>query len=335
MTDVDKNSFHAYYDLGPDRILDAVTRLGYCCDGRFLALNSYENRVYQIGLEDAEPVIVKFYRPGRWSNAAIFEEHAFTRTLAEHDIPVVQPLPDDQGRTLHLDGDFRFAVYPRRGGRAPELDDPEQLKELGRLVARLHNAGSTSTFRHRPSLSIEYLGVTPRDYLLSNRWLPPHLEAAYASVSEHVLARVRQAFARAGDYRQLRLHGDCHPGNLLRREAVMHVVDFDDCCMGPAMQDLWMFLSGDREYMSARLADLLTGYTRFREFDPRELHLIEALRALRMMHYAGWIARRWEDPAFPQAFPDFGTDRYWENHVLTLKEQMAALDAPVLAWRPE
>lgn len=332
MTDIDTH--HPYQDLDPECILDAVASLGFTCDGRFLALNSYENRVYQVGLEDGEPLIAKFYRPGRWENAAILEEHAFARDLAAHSIPVVAPLADTHGETLHHYNGFRFALYPRRGGRAPELDDPGQLAELGRLVARMHNVGDSARFHHRPRIDVEYLGHETREYLLRDNWLPPDLEPAYASVSAQVLTRVARAFEHAGDCHLLRLHGDCHPGNFLRRESVLHVVDLDDCCTGPAIQDLWMFLSGERDYMTARLEDLLSGYTSFRDFDPRELHLVEALRALRIMHYTAWLARRWCDPAFPSAFPDFDTHRHWENHILTLKEQMAALDAPPLSWRP-
>lgn len=330
MNTVDETS--AFATLGPDSILDAVESLGYRCDGHLLALNSYENRVYQVGIEDSTPLVGKFYRPGRWGDAAIQEEHDFSRELDELEIPLVPPLRDAEGRSLHRHGPFRFALYRRRGGRAPDLEDSELLEQMGRLVARLHNTGALRPFEHRFTLTVEGFGEKSYRYLLEQGFIPPELLQAYRSLAEDLIGQVRACFARAGTPRYLRLHGDCHPGNILATEAGLHIVDLDDARMGPAVQDLWMFLSGDRDHMTARLADVLEGYTQFRDFDPRELHLIEALRTLRMMHYAAWLARRWDDPAFPRAFPYFNTERYWGEHILALREQAALMSEPPLVW---
>lgn len=313
-----------YADLGPDLVLDAIESLGLATDGRLLALNSYENRVYQIGIEDAAPIIAKFYRPERWSDAAILEEHAFTLTLAEHEIPVVPPLIID-GRTLHHHGGYRFSVTPRRGGRTPELDDPKVLEWIGRMLGRIHAIGALEPFAHRPRLDIQSFGEEPRDYLLAHDWIPSDLLAAYTSVVEHALDAVRDCFARAGASAAIRLHGDCHRGNLLWTDAGPHFVDFDDARMGPAIQDLWMLLSGDRAEMRRQLDLVLRGYEDFADFDDRERHLIEALRTLRLIHYAAWLARRWEDPAFPAAFTWFDSHRFWQDHILQLREQIAAM----------
>ena len=322
----------AYRDLGPDQILDAVESLGLRCDGRLLALNSYENRVYQVGLTDGSPVVAKFYRPRRWSNDAILEEHTFSQALADLEISVVPPDRDEEGRTLHCHGPFRYALYPRRGGRAPDLESPEHLEQLGRLLARIHNLGAYQPFEHRPTLDIEHFGEESYRYLLERGFIPAELELPYRSLAEDLLLRIRTCYQRAGEVRYLRLHGDCHPGNILSTDDGFHIVDLDDARMGPAVQDLWMFLSGDRAHMTARLADLLEGYTQFRDFEPRELHVVEALRTLRMMHYAAWLARRWDDPAFPRAFPWFNSPRYWEEHILALREQAALMEEPPLVW---
>ena len=313
-----------YADLSPDRILDAIESLGLVTDGRLLALNSYENRVYQVGIEEGPPLIAKFYRPGRWTDAAIIEEHAFTLELAEREIPAVPPLAI-QGKTLHAHGGYRFSLSPRRGGRAPELGDPLVLEWIGRFLGRIHALGEIAPFQARPTLDIASFGEEPRALLLEQGWLPAELRTVYEGVSAHALNEVRRLFERAGPIRYLRLHGDCHAGNLLWTDAGPHFVDFDDSRMGPAVQDLWMLLSGDRQEMSAGLGHVLAGYEDFRDFDPRELHLIEALRTLRLLHYSAWIARRWEDPAFPFAFPWFNTQRYWEDRILELREQIAAM----------
>jgi Ser/Thr protein kinase RdoA (MazF antagonist) len=321
----------AYQELTPDDIIGAVESVGLACDGRLLALNSYENRVYRVGVADGPAVVAKFYRPGRWGDAAIREEHAFTLELADADIPVATPLARD-GDTLHAHGAFRFAVYPCFGGRAPELDDRKLLRQLGRLVARIHRCGEQYGFRHRPALTAQRFGDESRDFLLDAGFIPPDIEPTYEAACDAVLDAVDACYERCGPHRDLRIHGDFHPGNVLVRDEVVHLVDFDDTCTGPAVQDLWMFLSGDRREQEPQLAELLGGYAEFRPFDPAELHLVEALRTLRLMHYAAWLARRWEDPAFRTAFPWFNTQRYWDEHVLALKEQLALMHEEPLAW---
>jgi len=322
----------AFQYLVPDAILDSIESQGYLCDGRFLALNSYENRVYQIGIEDDSPVIAKFYRPQRWSDAAIIEEHQLTLELAASEIPVVAPLINPQGETLHHYKHYRFALYPQKGGRTPELDNPQQLEVIGRFLARIHLHGEQQDFQSRPSLDIEQFGIQPSQYLLKSQLIPMELETSYSALIDDLIPKIRHHFELAGAVKNIRLHGDCHPSNILWRDGTPHIVDFDDARMGPAIQDLWMFLSGDRQYQTARLADILEGYTQFRDFNPRELHLIEALRTLRMIHYAAWLAKRAEDPAFQLAFPWFYTARYWDDHILSLKEQSSALDNPPLVW---
>lgn len=329
MTDSPENSTLAYADLQPEQIIEALESLNFHCDGRFLALNSYENRVYQIGMEDGPPVVAKFYRPARWSDDAIIEEHEFSHELADAELPVVAPI-DIGGQTLHRSGAFRFAVYPRHGGRTPELDDLDLLEQLGRLTARIHLIGETQDFDHRPDIDIESYGTSSVHYLLENDFIPATLWPAYESISEHVLEAVEASQARAGNVAHLRLHGDFHPGNVLVAGERLHIVDLDDTRHGPAVQDLWMFLSGDRDEQTPQLEALLDGYEEFRTFDARELHLIEALRSLRIMHYAAWLARRWQDPAFKIAFPWFDSQRYWDEHVLALREQVALMQEPPL-----
>ena len=319
-----------YADLTPDRILDALDSVGIAGDGRLLALNSYENRVYLVYRDDQAGVVAKFYRPARWSDDQIGEEHAFVAQLAAREIPVVAPLTL-AGRTLHRFAGFRFAVYPRQGGRMPELDDRATLEWLGRFIGRIHAVGALAPFTHRPALSIATFGDEPRDYLLAHGFVPADLVDAYRSVSAMALEGVRRCFDRAGDVRTLRLHGDCHASNVLWTADGPHFVDFDDARTGPAVQDLWMLLSGDRAAATRQLADVLAGYEDFAEFDRRELFLVEALRTLRLVHYAAWIARRWDDPAFPAAFPWFNTQRYWQDRILELREQIAAMDEPPLA----
>ena len=323
----------AYAGLQPDDILGALEALGFRCDGRLLALNSYENRVYRVGIEDGEPVVAKFYRPGRWHNAAILEEHAFTAELAAAEIPVVAPL-ERQGRTLHEHGPFRFSVSPWRGGRAPELDQPELLRQVGRLVARIHLRGEAARFMHRPAIDVESFVHESRRFLLDEGFIPPHLVDAYGTIADHLAEDIDASFERSGGWREIRLHGDFHPGNVLQSGDVLHIVDFDDTRSGPAVQDLWMFLSGDRAEQTPQLAALLDGYGEFRRFEARELHLVEALRTMRIMHYAAWLARRWQDPAFRRAFPWFDTARYWDEHVLALREQAALMQELPLQWQP-
>jgi len=320
---------HPYSTLTPDVVVEAVEAVGYVPDGRVLALNSYENRVYQVGREQGVPVIVKFYRPGRWSTAAILEEHEFALELAGAELPVVAP-EIHAGRTLHELAGFRYSVYPRHGGRWPELASRDDRRWMGRFLARIHAVGSTRQFRHRARLDWRTLGRDTRSFLLDEGWIPPHLQPAYDSVARDALTLVEQRFAEATPYRTLRLHGDCHPGNVLWTDAGPHFVDLDDCMTGPAVQDLWMLLSGRREEMEHQLGDLLAGYGEFGEFDFHELSLIEPLRTLRIMHYAGWLARRWDDPAFPRAFPWFEEPKFWEQHVLDLREQLSAMEEPPL-----
>lgn len=318
-----------YARLTPDTLLGAVESLGYVTSGQLLALNSYENRVYQVGLEDAAPLIAKFYRPQRWSDAAIIEEHAFALELAAHEIPVVAPLQTGQ-TTLHRFEGYRFAVYPRQGGHWPELGNREERLWMGRFIGRIHAVGAARPFEHRPALDIESFGHRPSRFLIEEGFLPAHIETAYRTLVADLLDRIGEYFERTSGISRIRLHGDCHPGNILWTDDGPHFVDLDDCRSGPAIQDLWMLLSGDRSEMQLQLGEILEGYEQFRELDYREIQLIEALRTLRMIHYAGWLARRWDDPAFPHAFPWFNTPRYWEEHILALREQAALLQEPPL-----
>jgi Ser/Thr protein kinase RdoA (MazF antagonist) len=317
-----------YQNLTPDLILDAVETCGYRCDGRQYALNSYENRVYQVWVEDASILVAKFYRPKRWSDAAILEEHAFSRELADREIPVVAPLAI-KGKTLHEHGGFRFALFPKQGGRAPELDRNEVLQWIGRFMGRIHAVGAIKPFKQRPRIDIAGFGEAPSQFVL-NGFVPQDIKPAYQAIVRDALERVRACYADAGRVKDIRLHGDCHAGNILWTDGGPHFVDFDDCRSGPAVQDLWMLLSGDREAMTLQLAEVLRGYREFHRFDSRELGLIEALRTLRMIHYAGWLAQRWDDPAFPASFPWFNTQRYWQDQILALREQCAAMDEPPL-----
>jgi Ser/Thr protein kinase RdoA (MazF antagonist) len=316
--------------LNPDSVMNALESLGFSCDGRLLALNSYENRVYQVGIEDGPLVVAKFYRPRRWTDAAILEEHGFLSELAEHELPVVPPLTDLEGRTLYQYESFRFAVFPRQAGRAPELLGRDTYERMGRLIGRIHAVGGLQAYRERPALNIAHFGEEPLAYILTQGFVPPELTDAYGSVALHALERVKSCFDRSGSPRQLRLHGDCYPGNILWTDDGPHFVDFDDSRTGPAIQDLWMLLSGEREEMTGQLSGLLAGYESFYDFDQCELHLIEALRTLRLIHYSAWLARRWDDPAFPAAFPWFNSARYWQDRILELREQIALMDEPPL-----
>ena len=315
---------HPFATLSPDLVLDAMESLGYISDARVLALNSYENRVYQVGIEGETPLIAKFYRPARWSDAAIREEHAFSLELAEHEIPVVAPLLRD-GESLFEHAGFRFALFPRRGGHAPEPGNLDQLYRLGQLLGRLHGVGASRPFQHRETMTVENFGHQSLACVLDSGFLPASLRPAYESVAHDLLARLDALFASMR-YTAIRLHGDCHPGNLLYRDEAFHMVDLDDCRMGPAMQDLWMMLAGERQERLGQLSELMEGYQEFHDFDRRELALIEGLRSLRLLHYSAWLARRWDDPAFPMSFPWFANERYWGDQILALREQLAALD---------
>jgi len=327
-----EGSTHPYDTLTPDTVLDAVDACGYRTDGRLLALNSYENRVYQVGIEDAVPLVAKFYRPQRWTNEQILEEHAFALELAGQEVPVVAPLVID-GRSLFEHAGFRLALYPRRGGRAPEPGNIGQLEWLGRFIGRIHAIGGARPFAERPRLSVQTLGRDSLDVLRDGGWLPDYLRDNFLDAGERALERASAAF-EAIAARTLRLHGDCHPGNILWTDAGPHFVDLDDCLSGPAIQDIWMLLAGPRPDREAQLRVFLEGYEQFTLFDPAELALIEPLRALRMIHFIGWIAKRWDDPAFPPAFPWFGTPRYWEEQLNDLREQLETLDEPPLRLHP-
>ena len=316
---------HPFAALTPDLVLDAVESIGYLSDARVLALNSYENRVYQVGIDDEQPLIAKFYRPERWTDAAIREEHSFSLELAEHEVPVVAPLMRD-GETLFEHAGFRFALFPRRGGRAPEPGNLDQLYRLGGLLGRMHAIAAIKPFEHREITSVSHFGDASLTTLLEGNFIPRGLLPAYDSVARDLLKRLHSLFA-ATPYQAIRIHGDCHPGNLLCRDDSFHMVDLDDCRMGPAVQDLWMMLGGgERHERLSQLAELMDGYQEFHDFHPRELALIEGLRSLRLMHYSAWLARRWDDPAFPMSFPWFGSERYWGEQILILREQLSALD---------
>ncbi|MAF07774.1 MAG: serine/threonine protein kinase [Acidiferrobacteraceae bacterium] len=323
-----------YQGLDPEQVLAAVDSQGLHCDGRLLEMNSFENRVYQLGLDDGTTLITKFYRPNRWSDEAILEEHAFSLDLAAREVNLVPPMADAKGNTLRFYRDFRFALFERRGGRPPDFEDVEQLCQLGRFIGRMHAIGGEKQYQHRPTLDVTTFGSDCSQFLLEHEFIPADLVPAYASLTEDLIQRVTWCYQRCPDLTLIRTHGDCHRGNILWTDEGPHLVDLDDSRMAPAMQDLWMFLSGEREEREHALNALLDGYTVFTEFDPAELNLIEALRTLRLMHYFAWIAGRWTDPAFPRAFPWFNTPRSWEQHILDLREQAALMDEPPLTWQP-
>lgn len=318
--------------LTPGAVADAAESIGLEPSGRLFALNSYENRVYQLGDESGALWVLKFYRPARWTDAQIEEEHAFTFELARAELPVAAPLERD-GESLFVHDGSRFAAFPYLPGRAPELDDRATLTLLGRTLARIHAIGARTRFVHRPALDLERLGVRARAAVLASGFVPDALAGQYARVSEQVIGRVRQCFEGFGPLPRVRIHGDCHAGNILWRETGPLFVDLDDCLAGPRIQDLWMFLSGDSASQQSSWAALMEGYEQFGEFDFAELTLVEALRSLRILHYAAWIASRWNDPAFPRAFPWFGEPRFWERHLSDLFEQLAAMDDPPILSR--
>jgi Ser/Thr protein kinase RdoA (MazF antagonist) len=319
-----------YAGLTPDRMLDALASVGLRPDARLLGLNSYENRVYQVWMEEGPPLVAKFYRPARWHETQILEEHAFALELAEREVPMVAPLVID-GRTLHEFEGFHFAVYPRRGGRPPELEDAKTLEWIGRFLGRIHATGAVRAFKERPALDIESHGNEPRKWLLASKLVPADVLEAWKAATALALDGVRRCYEQAGKLKKIRLHGDCHSGNVLWTDDGPHFVDLDDSRTGPGVQDLWMLLSGDRAAMTRQLSAVLAGYEQFHDFDPRELALVEALRTLRLLHYSAWIARRWDDPAFPAAFPWFGTQRYWQDRILEMREQIAAMEEEPLA----
>lgn len=311
---------HPYERLSPDLILDAVESIGIEASGSLFNLNSYENRVIQIGVNDSQPVIAKFYRPQRWSSDAILEEHAFSLSLAADEIPIIPPL-EFHGKTLHEHEGFQFALFKRSGGRSPELDNSANLEWLGRFLGRIHLQGAANRFQQRPTLSTQTFGYEQTNWLLSSGKLPAHLESRYDSLTSEALSLADNAFEAVQAF-QIRLHGDCHPGNILWTDEGPHFVDMDDCRNGPAIQDIWMLLSGDPEEMRPQLDSIIDGYEMFRPFDYQETALIEPLRTLRIIHYAAWLAKRWDDPAFPVAFTWFGNDAYWEEHLRMLEDQI-------------
>jgi Ser/Thr protein kinase RdoA (MazF antagonist) len=320
---------HPFQSLTPSFIMDAVESRGFRCDCRTFALNSFENRVYQVGIEEGQPLIAKFYRPARWSDEQIVEEHRFCFELAEHELPVVAPWRDAAGESLfHYDG-FRFALYPRQGGHAPEFDNLDNLLILGRMLGRIHAVGAVRPFVHRPRLDSVGFGHASVA-LIRDRFIPEEYRESYTAVTGELLQGIDAIFAEVGGVRYIRAHGDCHAGNILWRDDAPHFVDFDDSRSAPAVQDFWMMLSGERPRQTAQIAELIDGYGEFNDFDTRELRLIEPLRALRMLHYSAWLAGRWEDPIFPRTFTWFNTPRYWGEHILELREQVAALSEPPL-----
>ena len=340
------SGIHPFETLTPDRVLDALETVGLRGDGRLTALSSYENRVYQVQLEDGSAVVAKFYRPARWSDAQILEEHAFALELMAAEIPVVAPLLL-RGSSLHHAEGFAFSVSPRRGGRPPELDDADVLEWIGRFLARIHSVGATRPFLNRPALDVATFAVDSRSWLLAHDKIPLDVQSEWERLSQQAIDMIR-VFPGLGDgvgaagrdpLRTVRLHGDCHPGNILWTPLDApstagpgpHFVDLDDARTGPAVQDLWMLVSGDRQQRSRQLGTLVDGYEQFRAFDRRELALIEPLRTLRLIHYSAWLARRWDDPIFPINFPWFGSTDYWKGQVLMLQEQLEAMQEDPLA----
>ncbi len=322
-------SSHPFETLTPDFILNAVENYNYRCDGRILALNSYENRVYQVGIEESEPLIAKFYRPRRWSNEQILEEHQFSIELVEHDLPVVSPLTINGETLLHCDS-FRLALYPRKGGYAPELDNLDNLFSLGRFLGRMHKVGAANSFQHRPAITCKNFGHESVA-LIKTEFIPEHIREAYEVLADEILAIIDRIYDEAQDVENIRVHGDCHVGNILWRDDAPHFIDFDDARMAPAIQDIWMLLSGNRARQFAQLSEIMQGYNEFAEFPLDQLKFIEALRTLRIIYFSAWLARRWDDPAFPRAFPWFNTTQYWEQHILDLREQLGELNEPAIS----
>lgn len=325
-TSIAKNSFN---QLLPQQIINALEASGWHCDGRIQAMASYENRVYQIGLESGGEVVAKFYRPERWSDAQIEEEFEFTDELSALDLPALTPLPSPEGPTLCHYENFRFSVYPKAAGHAPYFDNEEQLEQIGRLIARVHLCGFSREFEHRESFTFEQRALESCAFIYDGEWVPPELREAYEGIAEPILGVLDQQLGDLDRHSYGRLHGDMHVGNLLWSGEAPAILDFDDACNGPALQDLWMFLSGDRDEQNRQLDALVTGYETFRPFPASELPLVEALRTARMLYHTAWLARRWVDPAFPRAFPWFNTQKFWQDHILDLKEQLALLQDPL------
>lgn len=320
-----------FTSLNPDLILDAIESKGIYPESGLLALNSYENRVYQFKADDNKRYVVKFYRPKRWSNEQIIEEHDFSEELAQQDIAAVAPLRFDGQSLLEHQG-YRFCIFPSVGGRMFELDDLDQLERLGQLLGRVHTVSAEQPFQHRDTVNIEQDLINSFDYIKQADLIPNYLELAFFNDLEMLIEASTRDLS--GEFETLRLHGDCHSGNILWQQYDVQddaiLVDFDDCISGPAIQDLWMMLNGDRQQQTLQLDTLIEGYEQFRTFNRAEFKLIEPLRARRMLMYTTWLAKRWQDPAFQRNFSWFNTDKYWEQQVLAIKEQYAALQqAPI------
>lgn len=322
-------SKHPYEKLTPDLVIRAVESLGYETDARIFGLNSYENRVYQVGLSDERSLVVKFYRPGRWTLDQILEEHQFSKELAALEIPVIPPITLAEQSVFEFEG-FQLAVFPLFIGRPLELDNFANLLVMGRFIGRIHSVGTEANFAKRFEINIDRFAKQSREFLLNNDFIPRDLTVAYETLSQDLIYKMESCFCNHGVIKKLRIHGDCHPGNILWKDNAPNFVDFDDTVNGPAVQDLWMMLSGSRDQKQAQLFELLKGYNEFFHFPVAELSLIESLRTLRMMNYSAWLARRWGDPAFPRNFPWFNSNRYWSEHILQLREQLSALDEPPL-----
>lgn len=319
----------SYQHLTPSIILDAIEDLGILVTSGLLALNSYENRVYQFTTESHGRMVVKFYRPERWTNEQIEEEHQFAFELQDHELPIVAPLKFN-GQSVHQFQTYRFALYPSVGGREFEVDNLDQLEWVGRFLGRIHAISSTSSFHYRNEINIQRFLAEPRIELENSRLLPEHLKTAFFSIFDHLVeATTTQFDQNITNTSLIRLHGDCHPGNILWRDGPSFV-DLDDCLTGPAIQDLWMMLSGDTMQQRIQLETIVEAYEEFMPFNNKELALIEPLRAMRLIHYMAWLSRRWSDPAFPRAFPWFADDKYWEGQILALKEQMSSMQEPPL-----
>jgi len=327
-SDQEENSNHPFDTLTPSFVLNAVDHHGYISDGRILALNSYENRVYQVGIEDDEPIIAKFYRPDRWTDAQILEEHHLCAELVEQELPVVPPLIKED-ESLFQYGDFRLALYPRKGGHAPELDNLDNLLIMGRFLGRMHLVGAVEPFQHRPAISCKHYGYDSAA-LIKEKFMPSHICDSYDAVVGEILKIIDKIYIDSDDEEYIRVHGDCHVGNILWRNDAPHFIDFDDSRMAPAIQDVWMLLSGDRARQTAQLNEIIEGYNEFAEFPLQQIKLIESLRTLRIMYFSAWLAKRWDDPAFPRAFPWFNTTQYWEQHILDLREQLGDLNEPAI-----
>jgi len=323
---------HAYDQLTPDTVLNAIDDVmaasGQMTSGHLLALNSYENRVYQVGMEDSAPLVAKFYRPDRWSDQAIYQEHDFCLAAKEDELPVIAPIQLDGETLFHYQG-FRFALYPRQGGQSELIERSEDFEQMGRLLARLHQTANACEAHLRPEMTPATFAVANRTFLLENHWIPDSLIPAYESVSRDVIEQVEHVWRTHQPSLKL-VHGDLHSGNLIWYQQQPIMLDLDDCARAPRIQDIWMMLHGERDQMQSQLADVAKGYEMFLPFPSHELPLIEALRTMRLINYSAWLAKRWEDPAFPMAFPWFNTERYWSEQILTLREQMSALQEPSL-----